>query len=407
MTEAAERQALLDQAQKEYNSTKQQAFRGKDAAFLGALLCNMRTEWRWDLPTAATDGNIIYWNPAFFLSLPRQTRVTVLMHELWHVGLLHIPRLGTKDPEKWNFACDYAINIMLADNGYTFEGTQPLLDPKYRGLHADEIYKRLPNDPTGGGRTSPDAWGNPDGKGDMQKPGAKGDGSSPGSGKPSAADISSSVRKVAAAVEAVSAMNRAMGKEAGNLPGNIVENLDELLRPIIKWETVTEDFLTERSRAGFTWKIPNRRYDSTEMYLPSRRSAGRLTNIVFYLDASGSMSKKQLNRFNSELRYVWDNYQPEKLTIVVFDTVIQQEIVIQDGDYPPSLEVKARGGTCLVCVREHIEKTKPAVAIILSDLHVAPMEKTDVCPVLWICADNPSGTADFGKLFHVNTEKDI
>lgn len=407
---------LRRQAMKEYDATKQHAFRGKDAAFIGALLCSMPTRWTFDVKTAATDGNQIFWNPAFFLSLPKQTRVTVLLHELWHVGFLHLPRLGTKNPTNWNVACDYAINIMLADNGYSFEGTSPLLDPQYRGMSADQIYKLLPPPPPcqssgggaggeGQGNGAPDAWTGETGSGGDMKP--QGDKPEPGSGEMSKTDAQASIRKVAAAAASAQASARAAGKQPGKLPGDIEDNLDALLRPIIKWETVIEDFLTEKSRQGRTWRVPNRRYDSTEIYLPSRRSAGRLTNISFYLDASGSMSKKQLERFNAELRYVWDNYQPHKLTIVVFDTKIQQEIVIEENSYPPNLKVKGRGGTCLVCVREHIEQTKPAAAIILSDLFVTPMELTHAAPVLWICADNPSGTVEFGRLFHVDTERDV
>ena len=32
-----------------------------------------------------------------------------------HIALMHPLRIGSRDPERWNIACDYAINAELID----------------------------------------------------------------------------------------------------------------------------------------------------------------------------------------------------------------------------------------------------------------------------------------------------
>ena len=101
---------LLD---KELDKVKTKVFLGSNAAFLGPLMCSVNFLWTEDIKTAQTNGISLYWNPHWFLKLPFDTRVSVLLHELWHIALLHMLRRGTRDPEIWNYAC-VAEDTMIA-----------------------------------------------------------------------------------------------------------------------------------------------------------------------------------------------------------------------------------------------------------------------------------------------------
>jgi predicted metal-dependent peptidase len=46
------------------------------------------------VPSAATDGKRIYFNPRFMASLTRPARLGVLVHELLHAALMHPSRIG-------------------------------------------------------------------------------------------------------------------------------------------------------------------------------------------------------------------------------------------------------------------------------------------------------------------------
>lgn len=67
--------------------------------------------------TAATDGRRIYYNPVFMHLLGQEQRIFVHMHEVMHVIVDTIGRMGNRDPSLWNAASDYAINQILQDNG--------------------------------------------------------------------------------------------------------------------------------------------------------------------------------------------------------------------------------------------------------------------------------------------------
>ena len=105
---------LLD---KELDKVKTKVFLGSNAAFLGPLMCSVNFLWTEDIMTAQTNGISLYWNPHWFLKLPFDTRVTVLLHELWHIALLHMLRRGTRDPEIWNYACVPAGTMVAMADG--------------------------------------------------------------------------------------------------------------------------------------------------------------------------------------------------------------------------------------------------------------------------------------------------
>lgn len=104
--------------------------------------------------TMATDGKKIIYNKAFVESITDTELMGVLVHEVWHVLLLHHTRSGGRDKELWNVAADLAINpICIEQNlvlpkGALFAGKEPFASLPL-GLTAEEYYKLL-QDPKNG-----------------------------------------------------------------------------------------------------------------------------------------------------------------------------------------------------------------------------------------------------------------
>jgi predicted metal-dependent peptidase len=374
----------LHQLTRELDRTKSAVFLGSNAAFLGSLMCSLTFSWTRDIETAATNGIDLYWNPDWFKALPQKTRESVLLHELWHVARLHMVRLGTRDPKTWNIACDARINNDLENEGYTFGGTKPYLNHDYdlNGIAPEEdIYDLLsrqnPLPP------APNGWGGTKEEGDILPP-----------------DNAQKQAAVNAVVQAVQSA-KMMG-QAGNIPGDIEETLRQFLEPVIPWEVVLMQFFTDLLTEDYSWRRPNRRY--CDMYLPSRfTDDGRLEHLAYYLDVSGSITKQDILRFNSEVKYIQTVLKPQRLTLVQFDTRITAVKEFQESDPFDEIRVIGRGGTCLVPVREHIRETEPTAAIIFSDLCVKPMEPLGRdTPVIWVATGNPGATVPFGKLIHIN-----
>jgi predicted metal-dependent peptidase len=101
------------------------------------------------IPTMATDGNAILFNPKFTNSITEGECIFVLQHEILHCALKHFIRMEGRDPKLWNYATDYAINYMLQemyndsnpDGAKRLEGA--LYDTKYADMKAEDIYDKL------------------------------------------------------------------------------------------------------------------------------------------------------------------------------------------------------------------------------------------------------------------------
>ena len=391
--------AVLDRM---LDQTKGRLFFGRKKAtgFLGSLLCDHRFVWDESCPTAWCNGDTIGWNPRFFLWLTPEERVFVLAHELWHTGFDHMGRLGKERcPDRWNKAADYVINNMLEDHGF-YAGpklrdiVQILFDRQFDGMTTEQVYDLLPDNPG-----MPMPLLDPNGSAGNQDPGQPmhGDlrpipeGDAPGS----QTGLEKVLAKIVKAVQAAH-----MSKEAGDLPGEIELIVDRFLNPILPWEVLLMRFFTELSNDDFSWKRPSRRYD--DEYLPSLMGENGLEHLIYYLDVSGSVSDADVLRFNSEVKYIHETLQPKRLTLVTFDTKIQDEYEFTDDMPFEKIVVHGRGGTDLDPVRRHIEKHKPTAAVVFSDLYVHPMEQNPGIPMLWVCVGNKKARVHFGQLIHID-----
>jgi predicted metal-dependent peptidase len=189
---------------------------------------------------------------------------------------------------------------------------------------------------------------------------------------------------------------------AGAIPGELEEMINVFLTPVVQWDKILNRFMSDLLETEFSWRRPNRRYSST--YMPSQIAVeGRLADLRYYEDASGSITLEDGIRFNSEVKYVKEVFQPTKLTVVQFDTQITHTVEFAQHDPFDQIRFVGRGGTNLACVREDIIKHRPTAAIIFSDLECAPMEKLPFeIPVIWIAIRNREAVVPFGTLVHIH-----
>lgn len=393
---------MLTEQEVEYalDACKSKAFLGNNAAFLGSLLCSMEILWSEENnPTAKTNGLKLWWNRDWFISLPKESRVTVLVHELWHTGRLHFLRRGNRDAEIWNYACDIRINNDLKAAGYSFKNIEwawlmPEVD--VNGIMAEEdIYDLLiqqnlkpPPQPGSGGQGAAGA------NGDMTNL-PQGEDSTSG-----AEGSANQVKILEAVVRAVQAAERA--NQAGNVPGGTKDFITQFLTPVVPWEATLMQFFTDLGEYRYTWARPNRRY-SDDYRQSIEHESDRLEHLIYYLDVSGSITDKDRLRFNSEVKYIKDVLNPRKLTLVQFDTEIQHEHVFEESDPFEKVVDVSGGGTCLICVKNHIEQNNPTAAIIFSDMHVAPMDKPKTgTPIIWIRIGK-GHVPSFGKIINIRS----
>jgi predicted metal-dependent peptidase len=386
-------------ADKLLDKSKGQLFFQKGSAFLGALLCRMSFKWDPEIQTAQTNGETLIWNPDFFMSLDEQTRVTVLAHELWHVAFLHPVRGMHLDGETYNIAADHVINLLLKEHGYYMGGFPYVMDSKYSGWSTENIYDDLEKQQKAAGSPPKPCNGGEGGlDGDIIYIGSKGSGDEDKGSAMTSQQVSNMISKVVGATTAAK-----MSKEAGLMPGEITLVLENFLNPQLPWEDILFNFFNDMVEMERSYARPNRRY--TDPILPGESALTGLEHLIYYLDISGSVTDRDILRFNSEVAFIHSELRPQRLTLVTFDTQIQDVYEFEQDDTFEKIVVTGRGGTDLHEVYKHAALHKPNAMIIFTDLYVSIPPQPPACPLVWICLDNARAEVPYGKLIHMTEDK--
>ena len=371
----------LAEMEKALDKTKISIFLGSTAALLGSVMCSLDIMFDGRIDTACVGSKMIRWNPEFFERCTPKGRIFVLMHELWHIARLHRVRRNDREHVRWNHACDYVINEWLFKEGYACTeddvgGISILLDKRYFGMCEEEVYNLL--DPA-----------------DFETPE-----DAPSMNDMPPADEADEASDVPIVVRAVEAANQA--GMPGSVPGEITKYLAEYLNPLVPWQNLLQKFFQDLAESRFTWRKPKRRYP--DMYLPSRyKDEGRLTKLNYYLDVSGSVTKKDILRFNSEFKYVKDTYLPEEMNQILFNTEIVEETTILENDPFTDVIYDTQGGTSLYYVREHIIESKPTAAVIFTDLGCSPMATLPFdIPIIWVVVGKIKTPVPFGTPVYID-----
>lgn len=393
-----EQATLITNAQAELNRTKIALMSKPDVAFFTTLVFSLQHKFSFDLPTAATNGKQIRFNPEFFMTLTRDERVFLLVHEAMHVALLHLDRKADKDHRKWNVAADHVINLMLIDRGFKMP-QNGLADPKYANLSTEEVYKLLPDNPS------------PPPMEDLQDPGEgdddkdkQGDGNG-GSGSQISEDVRKAImeqhRQDVQDILVRAAMQSKMaGDKPGTIPGDIEIFLDKLLNPKLPWNRILQRFVNQKVKEDYSFRKPNRRF-MPKHYLPSLYSDG-LGEIAIAVDTSGSVSDADFNQFISEIASIFKTTKPKKIQLIQFDTRIHTVTPIKNVNDLKRVKFKGRGGTDVHDLMKWTVQHKPEILLVFTDgfFHECDIKPKGNTSVVWLIHDNPNFTSSLGKVIH-------
>lgn len=308
-------------------------------------------------PTAATDMNNLYYNPEFIESLDDDTVLFVLAHEVMHIALAHGMRLMQRNPILWNIACDFAINLVLEDSGFSV-WQHALKDQKYEGMSADQIYEDLQKQvdaarkkaKSGEAGDPCDMFGDGGGMvGDLQSP--------EGAGDPAAeARTTRSIQQRVAQAANVARM-------AGKMSGSLERLVGEILDPQIPWAHVLRDYMTRVTKDDEVWGRRNRRFQ--RVYLPARHSE-KMGEIVLIGDTSGSIGNDELCKYMAEAGAIAEDVHPERIRILWADTKVAGEQVFEEG-MPIVAKPCGGGGTDMRVPLQKAEEYQPECVVLFTD----------------------------------------
>ena len=350
--------------------------------------------------TAATDGLKFYYNSKFIMMLKPKEVEFLVAHEVLHVVYDHMDRRGTRDPQLWNIADDYAVNADLKRHKVgQFITTVPCLyEQKYDGKAAEEIYDDLMknvqkiniNDLID--QMIDDHMDNADdGEGD-------GDGDQDGKGK--RPKMSPEERERARQEIKQAIINAAQSAEAGSLPKGVERLIKQATDPVMPWRELIQTNLTSAIRTDFSWMRPSRRSWHIDAVLPGM-TPGEEIDVVVAIDMSGSISNKQAQAFLGEISGMMEAFDGYKVHVFCFDTDIYnpQDFTSENLDTIDGYEPAGGGGTDFDAIFDYLKKigNVPKRLIVFTDGYpCGSWGDKDYCDTTWIIHGDPDPNPPFG-----------
>jgi predicted metal-dependent peptidase len=320
--------------------------------------------------TAWTDMVVIGYNPEFIEGLDVPTAKFVIIHELMHILLKHGLRRGSRDPGRWNKACDYAINIMLKKLGFSI-WQYALIDPTYDGMTAEQIYALREKEQQGGkGKgKGPPGQGQGQGQGQPQpQPGTKPAPEQGGLGgdlRPVPVATAEQAAAIDHAISKVIARATAIAKQHGVMPGELEAIVAGTYEDPVPWEQVLIDYMTACVNQDENWSRRNRRYH--DAILPSHKSNG-MDEMTIVADSSGSMfSKSVFERVAVAVNHIVTVIKPMTVRVVWADDKDMQNIDVFEDGAEVVLHPKGGGGTDMRKPLVFAEQYSPEVVLLLTD----------------------------------------
>mgnify|MGYP004642756147 FL=1 len=398
--------------------------------FYGLLLMHMVYSIDEGCETAYTDGERIAFSPTFLEELSDKELDFVMMHEILHVVLQHCLRGEDKDNERYNIAADIVINstimhenddkassITLSKYG---ESMHIAPDGKEGYLYtAEEVYEMLQSkqkDSDSGNEKSKKA-GNVASKNgragkvqqsrkNMDKPVAKrwDDHSQWGKFEEDSRLRDVWVKNFAECCEAINV--REALNNRGTLPMFAQRMLEKLKKPQTDWRTILNDFIQEEI-CDYSFSPPDRRFQDSPFFLPDFNEMGKndnVSDILFFIDTSGSISDNDMTTAFSEIKGAIDQYDGKlKGWLGFFDAAIIEPKPFSSFEEFIVIKPAGGGGTDFQIIFEyvdqHMKDKEPNCIIILTD-GCAPFPKEELAndiPVLWLI-NNQDVTPPWGKV---------
>jgi len=362
--------------------------------FFSSLLLMAPTEVTGDVPTAATDGRRLFFNPEFVAPLSSEQLDGLVVHELLHCALLHTVRRGPRDAQLWNIAADIHINGLIRKLAHLDLPSGCCEMPSLAAHSAEEIYDRLRRikSRTDGPRSRfrMEVY-------DLQDPvGADGQPLSPAEADRLRGFWSDAVHRAEATA-------RGDPHAWTRMPALLERSIAETHAPRLDWRSALWRHVvqTPDDYSGF-----DRRHLWQGLYVEELQGEGLDVDVC--IDTSGSVDEEQLRDFLSELRGILSAYPAVRCRLYYadaactgpFDVAADRPLPVANGgggtDFRPFFHCTSPGaGDAEATPRAN--GGIPRLAVYLTDGFGTFPEAAPDRPVLWVVT--PGGLRDGGFPF--------
>lgn len=333
--------------------------------FFAALMMMAPIRITESVGTAATDGESLFFSPAFVAPLTTAELDGLVVHEVLHCALMHVPRRRGRDPLLWNIAADMHVNGLIRREAHLKLPSGAVVDDALEHLSVEEIYEVLRSR-----EELPELA-----LLDLAPVGAQAGGGSRASDEALEAHWRSAINRAVAACSLAS---------QGKIPAGILREFRAACEPRIDWRSQLWRWLvrTPDDFHGF-----DRRLVWQRVYL--EQLEGQSLRAEVCIDTSGSVSDDQLDAFLGEVRGILRSYPTVRCRLWYADAQCHGPFDIGVSGHVP--KPIGGGGTDF---RPFLQRAAadydggalghaPPLLVYLTDGHGTFPDLTPGAPVLW------------------------
>ena len=352
------------------------------------------------VPTAAvTPYGVMYYNAKFIEELDISEVQFVLAHEVMHVALMHLERMGNRERHKANIAADLAINNLIKHDFTIPHVLSPeMYDDKWKNMSFEEIYDKLPEPeecngdcstcPLKNGSGSASDYGKYKCKyGVFDKHITKEDIDKMKDGKTAEADAMGIPKDVVEqspenSPEWRTVLNDALnnGRAAGVLPAGMERYIEDLIEPKLSWKEILAQFIVRSIPYDYQWRRPSRKSISSGFFMPSVKREE--INVTICVDTSASITNDELVEFMSEVMGMIRTFENIKINLYSCDTMLSEVTKVGNEYDLQTTRLVGGGGTSYVPIfheiRDNIEYQNTKVLIYFGDMAARFPNEDDV-----------------------------
>ena len=279
------------------------------------------------IDTAATDGRKFYYNLAFIHSLTVKQTEFLFGHEVLHNVFEHLLRKDNRNIRLWNIACDYVVNQILVESNIGDKIDNLLLDDKYKGMYAEEVYDLLFKNMD---KMDVDALSDKllDEHMDTLEDQGKG---------------LSETEKTQIRNEIRESLLNSVQAAAGNLPAGVDRFVKEFTQPKLNWKELLRQDIQSVIKTDYSFYRPSKKGQNDGFVLPGMIKENAL-DVCVAIDTSGSISEEDLNIFLSEVSGIMSQYSDYVIRIWCFDTEVHNDVIYRSDEGADITDYKAKGG---------------------------------------------------------------
>ncbi|WP_201351932.1 vWA domain-containing protein [Hydrogenimonas urashimensis] len=331
--------------------------------WFGLLASRLKMESSDEVEAFLSDGRVLQYNDEWIAEVPVESVEFALANSVMHHVLSHENRKLSRQGWLWQLATDYAINDLLAQNGFHIpEGAR--FEARFSGMYAEAIYAVLKDEIKN--EEYNDDESNEEGFNEQNRNRQKEQAPSKERKQEGSEKFPLPPQELEPALEEMwaNAMQEALkrAKDQGKTPAGLERLFEKGVQGSVDWRSELYQAIHRHLKSDYTYARPNRKALAYGIYLPSTTSE-RLT-VTVAIDSSGSVDEKLLGLFMGELEAMMLSFPDAEVDLLVCDAKIQGIYRFRSGEVL-DFTLKGGGGTDFRPVFETIDKELPQTALLI------------------------------------------